>query len=437
MSVTSDFIKYLRGKGHTVEDLRGSAIGGKGSRRALSTLRRGGQHWDGVPNGTIQGHERHWRDTMGWNTGGYTAFVPNSGIIQVNYDFEVVTNGVGGHNTPTLNFCYGGDWSNPMNAKQKQALKDMWTFVINDSRIGINSYDSVWGHREFSGHASNSCPGINMNDFRAYLKSGKNISVETKPSGSSSSGLQGAVLVKNEEGQFTVTASNGIKVRNAPSTRATHTGSLLKGDKINYNAVYEGNGYRWLGYKGSSGSTLYVPYRTSSNANDEWGTFSKIQKAGWVKDNTGWWYRREGGSYPKDGWSKIGGKWYLFDSRGYMLTGWQKHNDKWYYMDISGVMKTGWLKNGSHWYYLDTSGAMRTGWLLDGETWYYLDANGAMKTGWVKDGETWYYLGSSGVMLTGLINVDGKNYYLERNGALITDEVIKLEANKHGHLRKI
>src|SRR5690625_743520 len=38
-------------------------------------------------------------------------------------------------------------------------------------------------------------------------------------------GLYGAKLVKNEKAKYTVTASNGIKVRNAPSTKANNTGN--------------------------------------------------------------------------------------------------------------------------------------------------------------------------------------------------------------------
>lgn len=282
MSITNDFIKYLRNKGYTVEDRRGKALGGNSHNRSLSGINRGGTHWDAAANGTIRGHETHWKNNNGWKMGGYTAFVPKSGIIQVNYDFETRTNGVGNHNTPTLNFCYGGNSSSPMNDSQKRALKDMWTFVVNDRRININSFDSVWGHNEFPGHSSNQCPGINMNEFRKYLKTGSgNVTTPSKPAPAPSkpgNSLQGAKLVKKENGRFTVTAEAGIRVRTAPSTSATQTGILKKGNAINYDEVYEGNGYRWLAYTGESGNRRYVPYRTLSNPKDQWGTFGS-QKA--------------------------------------------------------------------------------------------------------------------------------------------------------------
>ena len=46
-------------------------------------------------------------------------------------------------------------------------------------------------------------------------------------------------------------------------------------------------------------------------------------KADWQRDNVGWWYSLNNGSYYKNTEAKINGKWYKFDDRGYMMTGWQ------------------------------------------------------------------------------------------------------------------
>ena len=182
MSITNDAIKYLRDNGIRVVDRRGKALGGNNHNRSLSGLRRGGFHWDGVSGGTIEGHERYWRDHHKWRDGGYTTFIDDAGTVFMNYDFEKRTNGVGNHNTPTLNVCYAGTYSNPMNDKQRRAAKIFWTFVVNDKRTNINSFNDIWGHNEFPGHSSNSCPGINMNDFRAYLKEDSvKVSTQSKP----------------------------------------------------------------------------------------------------------------------------------------------------------------------------------------------------------------------------------------------------------------
>lgn len=83
--------------------------------------------------------------------------------------------------------------------------------------------------------------------------------------------IAGAELVKEENAYFL--ATENIKVRNAPSTSATHTGTLPKGASINYFRVFEGNGYRWLEYVGNSGNTLYLPYRRLTGNTKSWGTF--------------------------------------------------------------------------------------------------------------------------------------------------------------------
>lgn len=53
---------------------------------------------------------------------------------------------------------------------------------------------------------------------------------------------------------------------------------------------------------------------------------------GWQRDETGWWYLDHDGTYPSDGWLRIGGRWYLFDRAGYMLKGLQFKGGKPYYL---------------------------------------------------------------------------------------------------------
>lgn len=51
-------------------------------------------------------------------------------------------------------------------------------------------------------------------------------------------------------------------------------------------------------------------------------SIAPAQPAGWVKDERGWWYRREDGSWPAGEWAYLeweGKKnWYYFDQDGYM-----------------------------------------------------------------------------------------------------------------------
>lgn len=80
------------------------------------------------------------------------------------------------------------------------------------------------------------------------------------------------------------------------------------------------------------------------------------QKAGWVQDKKGWWWRNADGSYPKSCWKKINHHWYLFGSDGYILTGLVKWNGKQYYLEEKGDFQ------GACWHGSGADGAL--------ERWY-------------------------------------------------------------------
>ena len=119
---------------------------------------------------------------------------------------------------------------------------------------------------------------------------------------------------------------------------------------------------------------------------------ANAQKDGWVKENTSWFYLKD----------------------GVKATGWVKDNGTWYYLNAEGVMQTGWVKDNGTWYYLNASGAMATGWVKDNGTWYYLNASGAMATGWYQVGGKWYYSYESGALAVSTTTPDG--YTVNENG---------------------
>jgi len=47
--------------------------------------------------------------------------------------------------------------------------------------------------------------------------------------------------------------------------------------------------------------------------------FTLTAFAGWEKNDVGWWYTHEDGSYTMNDWEQIEGKYYYFDGNGYML----------------------------------------------------------------------------------------------------------------------
>ena len=183
----------------------------------------------------------------------------------------------------------------------------------------------------------------------------------------------------------------------------------------------------------------------ASSEGDEPPTMDAPDETGrgaWMRDSTGWWWRRVDGSYPASQWVRIGGSRYYFYDSGYMATGWFRDGADWFFLAPSGALVGGWLKDGGSWYYLDpATGVMRTGLTAVDGTWYYLGSSGAMRTGWehlfdgwhffasngaqiggwLRDGGQWYYLDpETGVMRTGLTGVDGTWYYLGSSGAMRT-----------------
>jgi cell wall binding protein len=149
-------------------------------------------------------------------------------------------------------------------------------------------------------------------------------------------------------------------------------------------------------------------------------------KADWQRDNVGWWYQPEFGSYYKDTEAQIDGKMYKFDERGYMMTGWYLEERRyvngdifkiWSYFDpVSGERKFGWQNIDGKWYYLTPNGARMGEENLYGKHYYFDPVNGDMKTGWISkpgySGTEWnYYDPVSGEKATGWRNIDGKWYY--------------------------
>ena len=97
--------------------------------------------------------------------------------------------------------------------------------------------------------------------------------------------------------------------------------------------------------------------------------FSEM-KYGWIQDSTGWWYRNNDGSYPKETWQLINNLWYYFNSNGYAVTGWQQikygGSLRWFYFDLTRChMLLGWQfinwNGANRWFYFERSGAMASG----------------------------------------------------------------------------
>ena len=127
-------------------------------------------------------------------------------------------------------------------------------------------------------------------------------------------------------------------------------------------------------------------------------------KPEWKQNDTGYWYVKEDGSYPKEKFEKINDVWYYFDNSGYMLAEqWKKHTDgNWYWFDNSGHMATGWKKIADKWYYFNEEGVMQTGWVKYKDTWHYLDSKDGnmVSNAFIQsaDKKGWYYVKEDGTL---------------------------------------
>ena len=145
-----------------------------------------------------------------------------------------------------------------------------------------------------------------------------------------------------------------------------------------------------------------------------------VVEPGWKKNDTGYWYVRSDGSYPKEQFEKIDGTWYYFDGSAYMLADkWKKRPDgAWYYFDKSGEMATGWKLISNKWYYFKEDGEMLTGWVKYKDTWYYLDGKegNMVSNAFIQssDGTGWYYLKEDGSL------ADKPEFEVEPDGLITT-----------------
>ena len=138
-----------------VIDRRKQSLGGH-SKRSVSQIKNIAVHYSATKEGSSSAFENFWKNSRGWQTGGYHEVVLLNGNVELNYDPTVISNGVYGHNTSTYNICYVGDGK--PNSKQLKTLRKRVKRAKSAYKV---SNKNIKGHREFSG-ASTSCPGINV-----------------------------------------------------------------------------------------------------------------------------------------------------------------------------------------------------------------------------------------------------------------------------------
>ncbi|TPR55401.1 SH3 domain-containing protein [Enterococcus sp. OL5] len=148
-----------------IVDLRGDTriMGPTNPNRSVAGITKIARHHSATATGDVWAFQNHWRN-QGWGTGGYHEVILRDGSVQLIYRDNVTTNGVGGHNANTYHICLVGSGS--FTADQEKVFDERARAAMQ--RFNLKPTD-VLGHNEFSGHASNSCPGTNMAAVRSRL----------------------------------------------------------------------------------------------------------------------------------------------------------------------------------------------------------------------------------------------------------------------------
>ena len=108
------------------------------------------------------------------------------------------------------------------------------------------------------------------NGFKVFDNSGKQVYPEVKKA-STSSNNSSPKFIKYEN--WTGITQAVCNVRSAPNTNAAIVAQYGVGQKINYDSVYECDGYRWISYIGASGKRRYVACRRLTGDTTPWIKF--------------------------------------------------------------------------------------------------------------------------------------------------------------------
>lgn len=181
---TYDLINLMNGVGESMRivdrllnqndieviDRRQYALGGQAVNRKLSDIKVIVWHYTAVPrsyNRKIWDHETYWKNTHGWDRGGYHFYIDSDGVLYINYNPERITWGVAHNNNHTIHISVEANSKTDYSQKQLE-VRDYVTRILMDE-LSIPA-SKVQGHWEVFNNTS--CPGYTraeMDVFRANL----------------------------------------------------------------------------------------------------------------------------------------------------------------------------------------------------------------------------------------------------------------------------
>ena len=155
---------------YVINDRRSSALGGQSRDRSRSAITTIGWHYSAVMRSVrkfITGHEEYWKNTLGWDRGGYHFYIDADANIWQNYDYERITWGVKDNNGYVVHISVEAGNGNDYSPEQVAAREWLTRKIMSDLNI---SASNVKGHNEI--YNNSSCPGYTkaqMDEFRAIL----------------------------------------------------------------------------------------------------------------------------------------------------------------------------------------------------------------------------------------------------------------------------
>uniref|UniRef100_UPI00359F2932 N-acetylmuramoyl-L-alanine amidase n=1 Tax=Jeotgalibaca porci TaxID=1868793 RepID=UPI00359F2932 len=155
---------------HTIIDRRKEAMGGQSKDRFRSAITTIVWHYTAVARKSrafITSHERYWKNTHGWDRGGYHFYIDADGKIYQNYDYERMTWGVANNNGHTVHISVEANSAKDYSPEQIAARDWITRKIMKDLSIEASQ---VKGHWEV--YNNTVCPGYTkseMDVFRAKL----------------------------------------------------------------------------------------------------------------------------------------------------------------------------------------------------------------------------------------------------------------------------
>ena len=156
----------------TIIDRRDQAMGGQAYDRPLSQITTIVWHYTAVPRRyrrKIWDHEQYWKNSRGWNRGGYHYYIDSDGTLYRNYNLERITWGVADNNSYTVHISVEANSRDDYSSEQIKTRDWITRKLMKDLGIDANH---VKGHWEVN--SGTACPGYTkqeMDQFRSELKS--------------------------------------------------------------------------------------------------------------------------------------------------------------------------------------------------------------------------------------------------------------------------